>query len=238
MGSSKERSAASKGVAHRPGRVPAERPGPEGGKRDENRKRRTKALCDAALALFLEQGIMGTTIDDIVQRAGVAKGSFYRYYNDKTELVSALLEPPVLLMRDAFKQANTELIHAKTPAELFECYKSFGTRMAGAIIEYPDIVRLYLQECRSPAVGAAKPVRDFADEVSAGSLRLTEAARTHGLLRPVNPHVSALAVVGAVERLLFAFLAGDPLGDASSIGDALISLVLEGLMVKPEGAEF
>jgi hypothetical protein len=37
-----------------PPRLPAERPGPAGGKRDRNRRERTKALLEAALALFLE----------------------------------------------------------------------------------------------------------------------------------------------------------------------------------------
>src|SRR4051794_12198344 len=68
-----------------------QRPGPIGGKRDENRRQKNKDLQAAALELFLRKGIEGTTIDDIVERAGVAKGSFYRYFNDKDALARALV---------------------------------------------------------------------------------------------------------------------------------------------------
>src|SRR5262245_48909942 len=60
--------------------LPTERPGPVGGKRDENRRRRTEEIAAAAQRLFLARGVLGVTIDDIVREAAVAKGSFYRYF--------------------------------------------------------------------------------------------------------------------------------------------------------------
>src|SRR5262245_44897396 len=74
----------------RPPRLPPSRPGPAGGARDANRRARTQQLSDAALDLFLEHGIPAVTIDQIVARAGVGKGSFYRYFRDKEELSVAL----------------------------------------------------------------------------------------------------------------------------------------------------
>ena len=76
-----------------PRHVPTLRPGPKGGKRDINRRRRTKEICDAGLSLFLQRGIEGVTIDDIVKSASVAKGSFYRYFQDKSDLVAAIFGP-------------------------------------------------------------------------------------------------------------------------------------------------
>ena len=72
---------------------PALRPGRPGGKRDANRKRRRSQIAEAALGLFVEAGVELTSIDQIVAAAGVAKGSFYRYYADKEALVEALFEP-------------------------------------------------------------------------------------------------------------------------------------------------
>lgn len=53
---------------------------------------RTDALMAAAAALFIAKGIEATTIDDIVARAGVAKGTFYHYFATKTDVVVALRE--------------------------------------------------------------------------------------------------------------------------------------------------
>src|SRR5688500_3148300 len=79
-------------AALRPPRLPALRPGPVGGARDANRLARLGQLGESALELFLAEGIPYVTIDQIVERAGVAKGSFYRYFRDKEELVASLLE--------------------------------------------------------------------------------------------------------------------------------------------------
>ncbi|PLP60950.1 TetR family transcriptional regulator [Mesorhizobium loti] len=53
---------------------------------------RTDDLMASAAALFVAKGIEATTIDDIVARAGVAKGTFYHYFATKTDVVLALRE--------------------------------------------------------------------------------------------------------------------------------------------------
>ena len=70
----KRRAATTGEAALRPPRLPAQRPGPEGGARDANRRARLRQLGEAALELFLAEGIPGVTIDQIVESAGVAKG--------------------------------------------------------------------------------------------------------------------------------------------------------------------
>jgi len=54
--------------------------------------KRKKMVVDHALALFSEKGIQQTSIQDIIERAGVSKGSFYNYFSSKNECVSAILE--------------------------------------------------------------------------------------------------------------------------------------------------
>lgn len=46
-----------------------------------------EALAQAAFALFLERGFEGTTVDDIVARAGVGRRSFFRYFPSKEDAV-------------------------------------------------------------------------------------------------------------------------------------------------------
>lgn len=49
---------------------------------------RTKnKILEAALALFKEQGYQSVTIDEITQKAGVAKGTFYTYFTTKSDIV-------------------------------------------------------------------------------------------------------------------------------------------------------
>lgn len=53
---------------------------------------RREELMDAAQQLFLQKSIAGTSIDDIVSAADVAKGTFYLYFQSKEALLGALQE--------------------------------------------------------------------------------------------------------------------------------------------------
>ncbi|MCI8834270.1 MAG: TetR/AcrR family transcriptional regulator [Ruminococcus sp.] len=61
------------------------------GKAAENKQIKLEALFKSAYDLFLSQGIAKTSIHDIVQNAGVAKGTFYLYFKDKYEVRDRLV---------------------------------------------------------------------------------------------------------------------------------------------------
>lgn len=61
------------------------------GKIDENKKHKSESLLKVAFDLFTEQGINKTSISEIVERAGVAKGTFYLYFRDKYDLRNKLI---------------------------------------------------------------------------------------------------------------------------------------------------
>ncbi|GAB1482619.1 hypothetical protein MASR2M78_14350 [Treponema sp.] len=50
--------------------------------------RKTKnAIMESALSLFKEKGFDAVTIEEITQKAGVAKGSFYTYFATKSDII-------------------------------------------------------------------------------------------------------------------------------------------------------
>lgn len=210
-------------------KVPSERPGQPGGRRDTNRKERTKALADAALALFLERGIEAVTIEDITTKAGVAKGSFYRYFDDKTALTESLFAPLAAEVVQIFDESIARIRGAKTREEAFHSYEVIGEGLARILLHDADMILLYLQENRAPEEGARAPARRLARLVADKAIEHTELAREQGLLRPFPAEVSTMAVIGAAERLLFAVLAGEQVGEPWEIPGALISLMLDGI---------
>lgn len=52
------------------------------GRVEENKKKKKEALFRTAYELFTTKGINSTAISDIVEKAGVAKGTFYLYCKD------------------------------------------------------------------------------------------------------------------------------------------------------------
>ncbi|WHY78633.1 TetR/AcrR family transcriptional regulator [Neobacillus sp. WH10] len=57
----------------------------------EQRKQIHEALLIKGKELFIQYGFTKTSIDDIVNACGIAKGSFYTYYSSKEELFYAVL---------------------------------------------------------------------------------------------------------------------------------------------------
>lgn len=56
-----------------------------------NKKMKKDALFHTAFELFTTKGIHKTTISDIVEKAGVAKGTFYLYFSDKYDIRNKLV---------------------------------------------------------------------------------------------------------------------------------------------------
>lgn len=215
--------------AAEPLHVPESRPGQAGGKRDQNRRARTQGLCDAAERLFLERGIESVSIDDITKEAGVAKGSFYRYFSGKEELVRTLLLPSRERVLGAFERAERRLRESSGPEQVKNAYARLGRELAAALMSAPAITKLYLQESRAPSVDARVPVRELEHDVAECAMRLTQVAFSHGLLRRTHPQVSTLAVIGAAERLLHAFFQGDLKVDPTVAIQDLVIIVLDGM---------
>ncbi|MDF2613943.1 MAG: TetR family transcriptional regulator [Clostridia bacterium] len=74
-----------------------------------NKKKQEKEqkLLDTAFNLFISKGINETTIQDIVDEAGVAKGTFYLYFKDRFEIVEAIISiKTVKLFNDAINASR------------------------------------------------------------------------------------------------------------------------------------
>lgn len=61
------------------------------GKLELNKKKKKSALYNTAFELFTTKGLAKTTISDIVENAGVAKGTFYLYFKDKYDIRNKLV---------------------------------------------------------------------------------------------------------------------------------------------------
>ena len=62
-----------------------------GEKAEANKKQKKEALLNTAFELFTSKGIQKTSIADIVEKAGVAKGTFYLYFSDKYDIRNKLI---------------------------------------------------------------------------------------------------------------------------------------------------
>lgn len=109
-------------------------------RRDATRQK----LYEAAVTLIAEQGFSATTVDEIAERAGVAKGTVYYNFGSKTELFEGLL------------RNGAELLTAELRAAAEGSAAAGGSRVdaldamvrAGLVFidRYPAFSRLYVAE--------------------------------------------------------------------------------------------
>ena len=119
-------------------------------------------LFDAAADLIGEQGLHATTVDQIVERAGVAKGTVYYHFKSKDELFQALLVEGLKRLADALRaEADTAaspagalagIVHAEL--ENIQRYEAFARLMMSQVWRADS-----LWTRRSPGYAARRHLR-------------------------------------------------------------------------------
>ena len=80
-------------------------------KNDESKNDKESRLLNTGFKLFIEKGIKDTSIQDIVDEANVAKGTFYLYFKDKYELRDILIaKKSMALFNDAINALHNSYI--------------------------------------------------------------------------------------------------------------------------------
>ena len=73
-------------------------------KLDEKKKIKEETMLDTAFELFTTKGFKNTSVQDIVDNAGVGKGTFYLYFKDKYDIEQKLItKKSQKLFQDALK---------------------------------------------------------------------------------------------------------------------------------------
>ncbi|MFD0271464.1 TetR/AcrR family transcriptional regulator [Streptomyces sp. NPDC127106] len=111
-----------------------------GGRRQATRQK----LYEAAVTLIAEQGFSATTVDEIAERAGVAKGTVYYNFASKNELFEELLRHGVGLLTASLRAAAEETeSNGGSRVEALDAMIRAGLVF---IDRYPAFTQLYVAE--------------------------------------------------------------------------------------------
>lgn len=82
--------------------------------RDEKKALQRKHILEAARDVFFRDGFVHANLDEVAQRAGVAKGTLYRYFENKGELYVAVLVHNGAIFEQRMREAAAS---AQEPAQ-------------------------------------------------------------------------------------------------------------------------
>ncbi|MFF8376512.1 TetR/AcrR family transcriptional regulator [Streptomyces sp. TLI_105] len=157
---------------------------------------RTK-LYEAAVTLIAEQGFSATTVDEIAERAGVAKGTVYYNFKSKTELFEELLRHGVSLLTASLRSAAEET--AERGGSRVDALDAMIRAGLVFIDRYPAFTQLYVAELwRTNRAwnSTLLVVRQEAVAVVEGVLR--EGVAAGELSEEIDVQLTAAALVGMV----------------------------------------
>ena len=163
---------------------------------DEKKRR----IEDAAADEFSDNGYRSASINAIVSRVGIAKGSIFQYFGDKKGLFLFIFGQSVEKVKDYLKEVRDATADAPLGVRLEETLKAG----VGFTRKHPVIYRLYVRTLAEKEIPFRSEILTSIRRYSLEYLRsLLETAREKGELRDgVNVEAACFIIDAAMDRFL------------------------------------
>lgn len=160
---------------------------------------RRQHILDAARNVFAKRGYHPTTIDDIVAEAGVARGTFYLYFEDKRAVFSDLI--------DRFSQKITMAIlriHvAEGSAPVAEQVRANIRGIIGVALSERAMTKILFTDALGIDSAFDRKLLTFYDTVVQLLTESLREGQTLGIVADGEPRVLAYLTIGALKELLY-----------------------------------
>jgi AcrR family transcriptional regulator len=186
---------------------------------------RRAQILNATTRVFAAKGFHRATIRDVAQAAGVADGTIYNYFGNKTDVLLGLLH-----RLSAVEERPTDFAAAQ--GMRWDAFlRLYLAHRLSVLQADTDAFRAVLPEMLADA-----PLRErYLAQGLAPALAVSAAYMAHlveaGQIRPVDPALLSRIMAGTVLGLLLLQLLGDPYlpAHADAIPAALADLLIHGL---------
>ena len=156
---------------------------------------RREQILDAAEQELLRRGLQHTTVADVADAAGVAKGTVYLYFETKQDVLAGLRRRYVEQIEADLRAAVARAGNA--PAQLEAAVRSFVT----ASTRQPDLHHLLFEEAGFDEADAFEPVRAvFSELIESGFALNDPALATDYVLGGIHAAVIAMVHKQGVRR--------------------------------------
>ena len=178
---------------------------------------RRKAILDAAASLLVANGLAATSVDAVAQRAGIAKGTVYLYFESRSDLLAALRSRYAEGLAD---RARSILEHAD-PADPGSVTDTFE-RLAAELLDYVHANQRLYHVLFHEAPGHQEQAREPLRHLVAG---LLSQAMDQGALTPTDAGVLAGFLLDGLHGAMLPLAHQDQPRVPASVGEILRRLL-------------
>lgn len=194
-----------------------------------SREARRAQILDAALGVFADQGYHQTSVSDLVKAAGVARGTFYLYFDSKEAIFLELLDGMLRHLRDNVGGVDTTP-EARPPAEQL---LQLTEHIFDTAVNNRPLTRIIFREAVGlDAAVEARLTAFYADlmEWLSASLRAGQAL---GMVRDLDTDLVAACIVGSVREVVHQRIvdSDEPL-DVTAAARAVLDYNLFGVLAR------
>ena len=196
------------------------------GRRSPRRERRRvetyERLMRAALKLFAERGLAGTTVEQITEAADVGKGTFFNYFPTKEHVLLAFGDTRIQKIQAALEEAR------EGSKPVWQVLRRLAHSLAEEASHTPGLLRSILV-----APLTSETVREFmAGKLAEGRTALDEVFRIGQDRGEVRTDLSSAYMARSFQQSVFGAMvlwSLDPQGDLIAWLDVWLELFLGGL---------
>ncbi len=197
--------------------------------RAKKAEERRVEIIDAATDCFSENGYHSTGVSDIIARAGIARGTFYLYFQSKHEIFQAILDDFISQLSGQVE--TIELGVNKSPALQL---RENVTRVVDAVTARPAISKIIFNE----AVGLDEEIQDRLKlfykrllEIIQSSIRL---GISFGIVKNVDERVASCVILGSIREVVVqnTVFKNTRIGRKAMV-DGLLNILVGGLGASP-----
>jgi AcrR family transcriptional regulator len=172
--------------------------------KDKTNSLRRAHILEAAIKVFAEKGFHAATVKDVATEAGVADGTIYNYFENKSALLMGLLDP----RGDAVQMATDNM--PPPPADLQNFLNEMLKQRLGSLTPQTlDIMRIVFSE----ALANAELRSIFAASTITPAVALGEPILQRflavGAMSPNDTQLTSRTIIAAVYGLVMLRLLGD-----------------------------
>jgi AcrR family transcriptional regulator len=193
---------------------------------DPLKKERRKQILDAAKHVFAEAGYHGASINAIIERAGIARGTFYLYFESKSAVFSSILDQAMADLRRHMHRIEVD--NPKIPPQL-----QLRAQVIDAleyVVQDRPLAMLLLSAGHTPDAEAAERLDQFFGEVRDLLRRAFESGQEIKLLRKVQPELLSAAMLGMIRGVVEHVITQADTPKIEQVVDELLTVALRGVL--------
>jgi AcrR family transcriptional regulator len=191
------------------------------------REERRAHLLQCALEVFAKKGYHQASISDIIKRAGVARGTFYLYFESKRSVFDQLLDDLFELLNSKVKRIDP----SRGPAGVVAQMESNVDEVLDLMFSNRAMLRILLAEAVGLDSEFDEKLSDFYRKLALMIEESLKLGIEMKVVRKVNAPVASLCVLGSIKEVLYQIAMGQKLPKREILVQEILEYNIRGLFV-------